>query len=81
MKRCIIGFHLDEDEHWVADLECGHTQHVRHDPPLIHRDWVLKEETRQKRIGMELDCIQCLPSTTTSPTEDPGSSGLHQTPD
>ncbi|XOJ55260.1 DUF3565 domain-containing protein [Candidatus Pseudothioglobus sp. Uisw_016] len=29
----MTGFHLDEDNHWVADLSCGHTQHVRHNPP------------------------------------------------
>ena len=25
---------------WVAELECGHTQHVRHDPPWTNRPWV-----------------------------------------
>ena len=33
MKRRIVGFHQDEEQHWVAELECRHNQHVRHDPP------------------------------------------------
>ena len=41
MKRAITGFHQDDEGHWVADLVCGHTQHVRHNPPLSNRPWVL----------------------------------------
>ena len=33
MQQAIVGFHLDEENHWVAELACGHGQHVRHDPP------------------------------------------------
>lgn len=33
VARRIVGFHQDQKGHWVADLECGHAQHVRHDPP------------------------------------------------
>lgn len=33
MKRSIAGFHQDEESHWVAELDCGHGQHMRHDPP------------------------------------------------
>ena len=32
-KQKIIGFHQDEDGDGVAELGCGHTQHVRHNPP------------------------------------------------
>ncbi|PYU03922.1 MAG: hypothetical protein DMG34_11865 [Acidobacteria bacterium] len=32
-ERKILGFHQDEHRDWVADLECGHTRHVRHNPP------------------------------------------------
>ncbi len=32
-ERKILGFHQDEQRDWVADLECGHTRHVRHNPP------------------------------------------------
>ena len=35
MQRTIIGFHQDEAQEWVADLECGHQQHVRHTPPWL----------------------------------------------
>jgi hypothetical protein len=59
VKRKIIGFHQDEECHWVADLECGHTQHVRHDPPLTSRPWVTTPEGRRDRIGAELDCLKC----------------------
>jgi hypothetical protein len=40
MRRRIIGFHEDTEGHWVADLECGHAQHVRHEPPWQERSWV-----------------------------------------
>lgn len=59
LKRRITGFHRDDEEHWVAELECGHRQHVRHHPPLITRPWVLTPEGRQTRIGAELDCKRC----------------------
>ena len=29
MHQPIVGFHLDEYGDWVADLRCGHGQHVR----------------------------------------------------
>jgi hypothetical protein len=59
MKRRIVGFHQDAEQHWVADLECGHTQHVRHNPPWQVRPWVLREETRRDYLGVELDCVIC----------------------
>lgn len=59
MKRSVVGFHQDEEKHWVADLECGHTQHVRHDPPWQLRPWVLKKEGRSKKVGMDLNCKEC----------------------
>jgi hypothetical protein len=59
VKQKIIGFHQDEEFHWVADLECGHTQHVRHDPPLTSRPWVTTPEGRLDRVGVELECRKC----------------------
>ncbi len=59
MQRKIIGFHLDEFNDWVADLECGHTQHVRHNPPWMMRPWVIKDEGRQAKLGTELNCKDC----------------------
>ena len=59
MKQKIKGFHLDEFQHWVADLACGHTQHVRHDPPWQSREWVVTKQGRMEKIGFELDCVDC----------------------
>lgn len=57
--RRIVGYHQDEERHWVADLECGHSQHVRHEPPMQMRPWVLTDEGRASRLGMTLDCRLC----------------------
>jgi len=59
MKRRIIGFHQDENGDWVADLECGHTRHVRHNPPWDNRPWVVTPEGREKFLGQELLCKKC----------------------
>ncbi|HWF10701.1 MAG TPA: DUF3565 domain-containing protein [Bryobacteraceae bacterium] len=60
MKRKIVGFHRDEAGDWVADLECGHARHVRHDPPWTVREWVVTEEGRAAFAGRELVCTKCL---------------------
>jgi len=57
--RSIVGFHQDDEGHWVADLECGHSQHMRHDPPWQNREWVLTAEGRARFIGVRIDCRQC----------------------
>ncbi|MCP4327717.1 MAG: DUF3565 domain-containing protein [Alphaproteobacteria bacterium] len=59
MRRRIVGFHRDEDGHWVADLDCGHARHVRHHPPMAERPWVLTEDGREAKIGAVVDCITC----------------------
>jgi len=59
VNRKIVTFHQDEEQHWVADLECGHSQHTRHRPPFEERPWVLDPALRQKRIGTELSCKLC----------------------
>jgi hypothetical protein len=59
VKRRITEFDIDDDGDWRAALKCGHFQHVRHDPPLTTRSWVLTEEGRASRIGFELDCKRC----------------------
>jgi tellurite resistance-related uncharacterized protein len=58
-ERAITGFHQDEEEHWVADLACGHTQHLRHKPPFQEREWVTTSEGRASRLGHALDCLFC----------------------
>lgn len=57
--RRMIGFHQDHEQHWVAELECGHTQHVRHDPPWQVREWVITPEGRAGRLGRTLECPLC----------------------
>jgi len=59
MERAITGFHRDEERHWVAELECGHDQHVRHDPPWTLRPWVLSPQTRARMLGQQLACRKC----------------------
>ena len=59
MNQRIVGFHQDEQEDWVADLACGHGQHVRHQPPLAFRPWVLTAEGRAGHIGQTLNCKRC----------------------
>jgi hypothetical protein len=59
MKQVIISFAQDEIGDWVAILTCGHRQHVRHNPPLTNRPWVLTPESQAKFIGAELDCKHC----------------------
>lgn len=59
MLRKITAFRQDEDHHWVADLDCGHAQHTRHDPPFFPRPWVVTEDGRTNHIGTPLDCVRC----------------------
>lgn len=65
--RAITGYHQDESGHWVAELACGHGQHVRHEPPLASRPWVLTAAGRAAMLGHSLPCMRCLtePPTTT----------------
>jgi hypothetical protein len=60
VPRRITGFRQDDERHWVAELECGHTQHVRHDPPWQQRPWVITTEGRRERLGSTLPCVRCL---------------------
>ena len=59
MQQAIVGFHLDKENHWVAELTCGHGQHVRHDPPWQNRPWVLTEQGRKEKLGAMLECTKC----------------------
>lgn len=59
MQQAITRFHLDEEKHWVADLTCGHAQHVRHNPPWQNRAWVMTEEGRKEKLGVLLQCKKC----------------------
>ncbi len=59
MNQKIIGFHLDDENDWVAELICHHGQHVRHNPPFINRPWVITSAGRKSKIGHELLCLKC----------------------
>lgn len=59
MLRSITGFRLDEKGDWTALLDCGHPQHVRHNPPFTNRPWVTTESGRRSKLGAELNCVRC----------------------
>ena len=59
MQRDMVGFHKDAQDDWVAELSCGHGQHVRHKPPFALRPWVVTDEGRSSRLGQKLDCVRC----------------------
>jgi hypothetical protein len=59
MDRQIVTFRQDGVGDWVAVLDCGHGQHVRHNPPMVERPWVLDPAGRARFIGYTLDCRIC----------------------
>lgn len=59
VKRRIVGFRQDEQGDWIAQLECGHVQHVRHDPPWTTLSWVTTDEGRTGLPGHQLRCVDC----------------------
>lgn len=59
MNRTIHRFHQDDVGDWVAELGCGHDQHVRHRPPFEQRPWVLSAYERERHIGESRDCPLC----------------------
>lgn len=58
-QRRIVGFHMDDEREWVAELDCGHTIHMRHDPPWQNRPWVLDENGRGRMLGATIACKLC----------------------
>ena len=59
VDRRITGYHRDDEGDWIAELECGHQQHVRHNPPWVNRPWVATAEGRAAALGAALDCKRC----------------------
>jgi hypothetical protein len=59
VDRPIVAFRQDEAGQWVADLACGHSQHIRHNPPFRLAPWVLDEDERNSRIGADIECRLC----------------------
>ncbi|MCZ4321293.1 DUF3565 domain-containing protein [Pseudomonas anguilliseptica] len=55
----VLDFRQDEHGHWVAVLSCGHTQHLRHQPPWQNRAWVLDAQQRQAHLGEPFLCGWC----------------------
>ncbi len=59
MDRTVTDFRLDEENDWVAVLDCHHGRHVRHHPPWQERPWTQTEEGRRSMIGQTVDCPKC----------------------
>lgn len=59
MERPIIAFGADDVGDPFALLSCGHRQHVRHQPPLQSRSWVVNAATRDAMRGTALNCLRC----------------------
>jgi len=59
METTFTGFHEDGAGDWVAELACGHTQHVRHRPPWELRPWATSSEGRAEKLGQPVDCPLC----------------------
>ena len=78
MRRAIVGYHLDAAGDWVAELSCGHGQHVRHRPPFQLREWVLEESGRAVRLGTPLECPWCDPATGSGHEPDPPPGSRHE---
>lgn len=69
MRQPIIDFDQDEHGDWRAILACGHRQHVRHNPPLSERPWVLTAAGRARFIGYTLECVRCDEEQAAAPDE------------
>lgn len=67
MQQAITGYHQDEEGDWVAELACGHGQHVRHQPPFINRPWVISTAGREEHLGTYLNCKKCEEPATLDP--------------
>jgi Protein of unknown function (DUF3565) len=59
IPRKIVDFRIDECCDWIAELECGHHQYVRHNPPWTNRHWVNTPQGRYEHLGQELECAAC----------------------
>jgi tellurite resistance-related uncharacterized protein len=55
----VTGFRQDTEGDWVAELACGHGQHMRHRPPWTERAWVVTPGGRAAKVGVVIDCPLC----------------------
>ena len=75
MRRTIVRLEQDANGDWVAELSCGHRQHIRHHPPFEVRPWVLDAGARDAKIGTGRDCPLCDESESVDRTDSsPGDS-------
>lgn len=58
----------------MADLACGHTRHVRHNPPWINRPWVTSADGRKSVLGKRVTCKTCAEEA--GETVPPGSTAM-----
>ncbi len=50
-----------ESEHAVVlRLGCGHTRHVRHNPPLSDHPWVVDQAASAEKVGQAIECGACV---------------------
>lgn len=59
IARRMLGFVVDVDGDWIAQLECGHRRHIRHRPPLSNFPWITDEAARAGKIGESIECPRC----------------------
>ncbi|MFT6387719.1 MAG: hypothetical protein ACJAUP_001091 [Cellvibrionaceae bacterium] len=59
MKNPTKNYHKDPEDDGIAERECGHFQHVRHDPPWTSRPWAESNTGRDSKLGLELNCRKC----------------------
>ncbi|MEL6821541.1 MAG: DUF3565 domain-containing protein [Calditrichota bacterium] len=59
MQCKILRFHKDEKGDWIVDLDCGHSRHMRHDPPWSNMDWIHSSEARWDRMQKPIECTEC----------------------
>jgi tellurite methyltransferase len=76
VRRSIVRFEQDANGDWVAELSCGHRQHIRHRPPFEVRPWVLAADSRDAKIGTGRDCPLCDESESVGPEGTPGDGGF-----
>lgn len=60
MHYAINDYFQDTTGHWVARLQCGHNQELRHEPPASNNAWVLSQSGRDDKIGVLLVCTKCI---------------------
>lgn len=73
IERTILAFRRDEDGDWVAELVCGHSQHVRHQPPWINRSWAITAAGRRTMLGQRMRCGWCEQAGAAGQAEDEAS--------